>query len=201
MRAIALCVLGGLMLAGEARAQGGAQDAASVGDPAAGKTLAGQCRTCHGIDGVARIPIAPNIGGETAGYLSAQLHAFKEGKRVHEMMSVVSAALTDQQIADLAAWYGSITPVAALTAAPEDAPELCTGCHAADGISVLPEAPHLAGEAGVYILEQLKAFASGKRESEVMTPIAQDLSPEEMRAAADWYAAVEFTTVMPDEGG
>ena len=196
MRAIALSLLGGLALAGEARAQD-----AEAGDPAAGKALAGQCRTCHGIDGVARIPIAPNIGGETAAYLSAQLHAFKEGERVHEMMSVVSASLSEEQIADLAAWYASITPVAELTAPPEDAPELCTGCHAADGISVLPEAPHLAGEAGVYILEQLKAFASGKRESEVMTPIAQDLSPEEMRAAADWYAAVGFTTVMPNEGG
>ena len=196
MRAIALLLLGGLALAGEARAED-----AAAGDPTAGKALAGQCRTCHGIDGVARIPVAPNIGGETAEYLAAQLRAFKEGARVHEMMSVVAASLSDEQIADLAAWYASITPVAELTAAPEDAPELCSGCHAADGISVLPEAPHLAGEANVYILEQLKAFASGKRENEVMTPIAQDLSPEEMRAAADWYAAVGFSTVLPPEDG
>ena len=199
MRAIALLLLGGLALAGEARAQDAAADG-PAGDPAAGKALAGQCRTCHGIDGVARIPVAPNIGGEPADYLAAQLHAFREGARVHEMMTVVAASLSDGQIADLAAWYASITPMAELTAAAEDAPELCSGCHGADGISVIPEAPNLAGEANVYILEQLKAFASGKRENEVMTPIAQDLSPEEMRAAADWYAAVDFTTEVPGEG-
>ena len=198
MRALALLLLGGLALAGEARAQ---ESDPAAGDPLAGKALAGQCRTCHGIDGVAKIPVAPNIGGETAAYLADQLHAFRSGARVNEMMSVVASALSDQQIADLAAWYASITPVAELAASPGDAPELCSSCHGGDGISLIPEAPNLAGEANVYILEQLKAFASGERENEIMSPIAQDLSPEEMRAAADWYAAVDFSTEMPAEGG
>lgn len=77
-------------------------------DPAQGRKLARQCQTCHGIDGVAKIPIAPNLAGESQIYLETQLKAFRSGKREHEMMSVVAKSLTDQQISDLAAWYASI---------------------------------------------------------------------------------------------
>jgi cytochrome c553 len=81
---------------------------AQAGDAAAGKVAAGKCRTCHGIDGIARIPIAPHIAGESTIYLETQLKAFRSGKRVHEIMSVVAKNLTDEDIANLAAWYSSI---------------------------------------------------------------------------------------------
>ena len=77
-------------------------------DAAVGRTKAGACRTCHGIDGVARIPIAPHIAGESRIYLETQLKAFRSGKRQHEIMSVVAGQLSDEDIADLAAWYSSI---------------------------------------------------------------------------------------------
>jgi cytochrome c553 len=81
---------------------------ASAGDPQAGRQKANQCRTCHGIDGIAQIPIAPHLAGESEVYLETQLRAFRSGKREHEMMSVVAAGLSDEDIADLAAWYSSI---------------------------------------------------------------------------------------------
>ena len=84
MRPGVIIALGGLLLAGGAHAE-------TTGDAAAGKKLAGQCRTCHGLDGYAKIPIAPHIGGEPAEYLEAQLMAFKTGTREHEMMSVVAS--------------------------------------------------------------------------------------------------------------
>ncbi|OZB17055.1 MAG: cytochrome C554 [Marinobacter sp. 34-60-7] len=77
-------------------------------DPAEGRKLAAQCKTCHGLDGVAKIPIAPNLAGESQIYIENQLKAFRSGKREHEMMSVVAKGLTDSQISDLAAWYESI---------------------------------------------------------------------------------------------
>ena len=77
-------------------------------DAAAGKVKAGMCRTCHGIDGMARIPEAANIGGESAFYLERQLKAFRSGERKQEQMSIVAAGLSDQDIADLVAWYSSI---------------------------------------------------------------------------------------------
>ena len=82
--------------------------AAPAQDAAAGRQLAGQCQTCHGIDGIAKIPIAPNLAGESQIYLEKQLKAFRSGTREDEMMSVVAKNLTDEQISDLAAWYASI---------------------------------------------------------------------------------------------
>ncbi|MFO7529395.1 MAG: cytochrome c [Marinobacter sp.] len=82
--------------------------AALAADPAEGRKLAAQCKTCHGLDGIAKIPIAPNLAGESQIYIQNQLKAFRSGKREHEMMSVVAKNLTDQEIADLAAWYQSI---------------------------------------------------------------------------------------------
>ncbi|MBU2953480.1 c-type cytochrome [Marinobacter sp. F3R08] len=81
---------------------------AFAANPAEGRKLASQCKTCHGLDGIAKIPIAPNLAGESQIYIQNQLKAFRSGKREHEMMSVVARNLTDQQIADLAAWYQSI---------------------------------------------------------------------------------------------
>ncbi|MDF1607746.1 c-type cytochrome [Hoeflea sp. YIM 152468] len=183
--------LGGLLLAGTSLAQ----DTVG-GDPVAGKTIAGQCRTCHGLDGYAKIPIAPHIGGEPGSYIRNQLTAFRDGTRVHEMMSVVAKMLTDQQIADLAAWYSSHQATATLTADPSGAPEACTACHGVDGIAVVEDAPNLAGETNIYIDTQLKAFRLGKRSHEVMNAVAAEMSDAEIRAAADWYGSVRLDITM-----
>ena len=183
-------VLAGLWLAGAAIAQ--------EGDPEAGQALARQCQTCHGRDGIARIPIAPNIGGEPAAYLANQLAAFREGTRVHEMMSVVAKGLSDQDIADLAVWYAGWQPVATLSAPAADAPQPCMACHGADGISRAADVPHLAGESVIYLETQLKAFRSGRRTHAVMSDIAAGLSDADIRALAEWYAAVDFTVQPRD---
>lgn len=185
MRQAAILILGGLLLAGGVRAE-------VAGDRDAGRQLAGQCRTCHGLDGYAQIPIAPHIGGEPAGYLRAQLTAFRDGRREHEMMSIVARNLTDQQIADLAAWYAGHRVTAELTQDAAEAPALCSACHGEDGIHLVEDAPNLAGEANIYIDTQLKAFRIGKRSHEVMTAVAADLTDQEIRALADWYAAVRL---------
>jgi len=171
---------------------------ASAQDPEAGRKVAGMCRTCHGTDGYARIPIAPHIGGENAEYLGAQLAAFKSGERVHEMMSVVASGLSDQQILDVAAWYAAHDAVATLSADPDLAPETCVGCHGADGIAVIEDAPNLAGETNIYIDTQLKAFRTGKRSHEIMSQIVADMSDADIRAAADWYAAVGLQITGPE---
>lgn len=144
MKAAALILLGGLMLAGETHAE-------ILGDRDAGRTLAGQCRICHGLDGYAQIPIAPHIGGKPGIYIRKQLTAFRDGTRENEMMSIVTRLLTDQEIADLAAWHSGHKVTATLVADPADAPEACVACHGADGIHVLDEAPNLAGETNICI--------------------------------------------------
>jgi len=89
---------------------------ALAADPKAGRKKATACQTCHGIDGIAKIPIAPNIAGESQIYLETQLKAFRSGKRQQEMMSVVAGQLSDEDIADISAWYSSITITATLPA-------------------------------------------------------------------------------------
>ncbi len=167
---------------------------AAADDAAAGRKVANMCRTCHGVDGYAQIPIAPHIGGEPKAYLEAQLMAFKTGARAHEMMSIVAAGLSAQQISDVAAWYASHEVTATLPdgMSADDAPAACVACHGADGISVLLDAPNLAGEVNIYIDTQLKAFRNGKREHDVMSEVAAGLSDAEIREFADWYAMVEL---------
>ena len=189
MKVAATLALGGIILAGGAFAE--ATDVASA-DRMAGKALAGQCRTCHGLDGLARIPIAPHIGGEPVDYLVHQLTAFRDGQREHEMMSIVARSLSDDQIRDLAVWYSGHRIEATLSADPAAAPAACVDCHGADGLALIPDAPNLAGETNIYIDTQLKAFRSGKRVHEIMSPIAADLTDEEIREVADWYASVKI---------
>jgi cytochrome c553 len=77
-------------------------------DATAGRKKASACQTCHGYDGIAKIPIAPHIAGERQIYLENQLKAFRSGKREHEIMSVIAQQLSDEDIADLSAWYSAI---------------------------------------------------------------------------------------------
>ncbi len=182
-----LMVLGGILAA-----QIGVAEPA--GDAENGRKLARQCRTCHGINGYAKIPVAPHIGGEPAGYITRQLTAFRDGQRSHEMMSVVAAGLRDTDIADLAAWYASVPVTANLPEASviADAPQKCTGCHGAKGIATVPDAPNLAGESRVYLETQLKAFRAGKRRHPDMNRIADELDDMDIRKAAEWYSRIEF---------
>ena len=81
---------------------------ALAGDPAAGRQKAIQCQTCHGLDGLAKIPLAPNLAGQPEDYLIKSLTDYKIGARKNEMMSVVAPGLSEADIANLAAYYASI---------------------------------------------------------------------------------------------
>lgn len=82
--------------------------AQAAGDAKAGRKKAQMCSACHGIDGLSKIPIAPNIAGSPAMYLEKQLKAFRSEERKEENMNVVAKPLSDADIADLAAWYSGL---------------------------------------------------------------------------------------------
>lgn len=81
---------------------------ALAGDAQAGRQKALQCQTCHGMDGLAKIPAAPNLAGQPEDYLIKSLTDYKTGARKNEMMSVVAPSLSETDIADLAAYFNSI---------------------------------------------------------------------------------------------
>ena len=87
---------------------GAVSASAAAGDAAAGRKKAVQCATCHGLDGKAKLPEAPNLAGQSESYLVIALNDYKSGERKNEMMSLVAPTLADQDIADLAAYYSSL---------------------------------------------------------------------------------------------
>ncbi len=78
------------------------------GDAALGRKKAVQCQACHGLDGVAKIPEASNLAGQTDVYLVSALHAYKSGERKNDMMSTIAPMLSDEDIENLSAYYSAI---------------------------------------------------------------------------------------------
>ncbi|WP_019139841.1 c-type cytochrome [Noviherbaspirillum massiliense] len=77
-------------------------------DGQAGKSKATQCAACHGMDGMAKAPDAPNLAGQNEAYLVKALKDFKSGARKHEVMSMMARNLSDADIEQLAAYYNGI---------------------------------------------------------------------------------------------
>jgi cytochrome c553 len=75
--------------------------------------------------------------------------------------------------------------------------QACASCHGALGVSVLPNAPHLAGQPEIYLVEQLRLYRSGRRPHEVMGVVARTLSDRDIDDLAAWYAAIPFEVRPP----
>lgn len=180
----------------------------AAGDAAAGKEIAATCSGCHGADGKAVVPEYPNLAGQHASYLAKQLTAFRDGERVATLMSPMAAALTDQNILDLAAYYAEMTPI--LSVADEENLTLgqniyrggvtsaeiaaCIGCHGPSGKGN-PAAvyPVLSGQNKAYLAAQLKLFRSGERNNdpnEMMRALAHRLTDAEIEALANYSSAL-----------
>lgn len=70
--------------------------------------------------------------------------------------------------------------------------QACAVCHGQLGISVTPDAPHLAGQPAIYVATQLRAYRSGARKHEVMAVMARPLSDADIDNLAAWYAAIRI---------
>lgn len=81
---------------------------AAAQDVAAGARKAVACQTCHGLDGLSRLPEAPHLAGQPAPYLERALRAYRSGERRNEVMSIAAKSLSDQDARDLAAYYAAI---------------------------------------------------------------------------------------------
>jgi cytochrome c553 len=88
-------------------------NAMAAGDPAAGKTKSAACAACHGPDGNSVVPTYPKLAGQHAAYLEASIKAYKAGERTGGqtvVMKPMVQALSDQDIADLAAYFATQAP-------------------------------------------------------------------------------------------
>lgn len=80
----------------------------AAGDAAAGKAKSATCAACHGAEGISANDLWPNLAGQKPGYLTKQMKAFRDGDRKDPMMSPMSATLTDEDIANLTAYFSSL---------------------------------------------------------------------------------------------
>lgn len=85
-----------------------ASGAVTAADPAAGKAKSATCAGCHGAEGVSNNPLWPNLKGQKDAYLVKQLKAFRDGTRTDPMMAPMAKPLSDDDIANLAAYYSSL---------------------------------------------------------------------------------------------
>ena len=87
---------------------------AQAQDLRAGFEKSRQCANCHGADGIAVAANAPNLAGENATYVAAQLKAFRGGERRHHQMNLIASGLSDDDISDLALWFSKIIVTATI---------------------------------------------------------------------------------------
>ena len=187
---------------------------ASSGDAFRGSLIGRRCDRCHGHEGFSSSPSVPNLAAMDRLVIWKQLDDFRAGKRSSHVMQPIANSLSLQDSADVAAYYWMM-PIAP---DPEDdrafpqpmsdpKHEAVAGrlIHTGDGSRGLPPcqachgpigfvvgAPSLATQNGTYLLEQLEAFASGKRANDInlrMRSIASQLTKAERQALAESYGA------------
>ncbi|ULQ45154.1 cytochrome c4 [Flagellatimonas centrodinii] len=180
------------------------------GDVARGESKAATCGACHGPKGNSGNPEWPSLAGQGAPYLKTQLEAFRSGARKNVLMSSQAAGLSDQDIADLAAYYAAQTakPGVASEASVAVAQPLyragdaergipgCAGCHGPTGAGNPAAAyPHLAGQHATYTAAALRAYRSGERggshNGQMMVTIAKQLTDEEIEALASYLNGLQ----------
>jgi cytochrome c553 len=164
------------------------------GDPAAGKRKTVTCNACHGQSGFKSMP---KLGGQSAAYLVEALRAYKEDRRQHATMRDVAHALSERDIADLAAHYAAVPKVAGES--PQAGPagvERCAACHGADGAQpIAPEVALIAGQSAGYVDQTLKEYKSGLRPHALMQEQVRELGDAQIAELAAWYAAQKGLTV------
>ncbi|MGD9602890.1 MAG: cytochrome c [Gammaproteobacteria bacterium] len=168
-----------------------------------GKTKAMPCSACHGMDGNSTLnPEWPSLAGQHAGYMVAQLQAFKSGARKNPNMNGMAATLSDEDMADIAAYYAgqslkiaSIDPADTVAGArlyrggnAESGVPACMACHGPNGAGN-PGAnyPALRGQHAKYTALQLQAYKSGERATdpkEIMRSIAARMTAEEIESVS-----------------
>ena len=188
------------------------------GDAQAGAGKAAVCAACHGAQGVAIAPNFPNLAGQSASYLYAQLKEFHAGQRNDPVMTGQAAALSDADMRNLASYYASLAPKPAgqadansrgaqlyLAGDPTQGIPPCQGCHGPSGLGPQPHPssapqppwatyPHLRGQSSLYVAKELGDFKSGARagssHAKVMHGVARTLDDDDVQALSAYLSTL-----------
>lgn len=203
---LVLSPMWGLQLNAEDKAQSdnASDEVSSGGNIDAGKEKSVTCQACHGADGVGITPEFPNLAGQVPGHIADQLASYKSDdpdSRNNAVMLGMVQALTEQDMADLDAFYSSleVKPGFVSEADLEQATAggkiyrggyaemqvpACMSCHGPAGRGIPPLYPRVAGQSAQYLETQLQQFKSGERKHNMMNSVAFKLTPQQMRELA-----------------
>lgn len=185
------------------------------GSVEAGQQKAEMCIGCHGIPGYQNsfpeVHKVPKISGQSDKFIVSALAAYKKGDRKHPTMRGIAGSLSEQDMADLAAFYASHADKAAAetASAPSDVVKAllekgaCASCHGANFSKPIdPSYPKLGGQHADYLFVAMKAYTvegNGMvgRSNGIMGAVAKQFNPNEMRALAQYLSAqdTELKTV------
>ena len=179
------------------------------GDVQAGEKKIAMCIGCHGIHGYqASFPVVykvPKISGQTASYIVSALNAYKKGERRHPSMRAVATTLSDQDMADLAAYYqqhghkDNVTVPAQATQAPDQVAALvqkgaCTSCHGPNLNSpIVATYPKIAGQHQDYVLVALRSYQADThnvwgRNNAIMAGVAKQFTTQELKLLSKYVS-------------
>lgn len=192
---------------------GGATAQEVKGDIKAGQGKVDMCIGCHGIPGYQaafpEVHKVPKISGQSAAYIASALNAYKTGARKHPSMRGIADTLSDQDIADVAAYYSThgVDTAATLPEQPSRQPSAevgallqkgaCVSCHGANFAKPIdPSYPKIAGQHADYLFVALKAYKTEGnvpvgRSNGVMAPIVKQFSNAELKAMANYLQSLD----------
>lgn len=178
--------------------------APAAGDIEAGKAKSVPCAACHGADGNSVNPEWPSLAGQHAGYIIDSLNAYRNGTRDNVLMLGQVQPLSEQDQADLAAFFASQQPVPRVADPAlasrgerlyragnmETGVAACIACHGPNGRGNAPAGyPALAGQHAQYTADQLRQYRSEKRSSDanqMMRNITARMTDDEILAVASY---------------
>lgn len=184
--------------------------AQAAGDTAAGQAKSAICAACHGPQGISSIPLNANLAGQVPGYIAMQLNAFKSGERANVIMSGQAALLSEEDMADLDAYYASLPAAtnASLTDQDKELAEAgeaiyrggyaergiaaCMSCHGPSGHGIPKNYPRVSAQHMEYIENQLLAYKKGERVgyNGIMWNIAFGLSELQIKQLSAYMAGL-----------
>ncbi len=175
-------------------------------DLAKGEASFAVCAGCHAADGNSAIPGNPKLSKQHPEYLIKQLQEYKSGKRANAVMQGLAAALTEDDMRNIAYWVAS-KPIKPGFAKDKELVALgeriyrggvaergitaCAGCHSPNGAGIPAQYPRLGGQHAEYTATQLTYFRDGVRKNNlIMTQAAARLNDREIKALADYIAGL-----------
>ena len=201
-----ITVIGLTLASTVAMAADSAATNAYVGNADQGKAKSMTCAACHGADGNSAAADYPKLAGQHTTYLDSTLKAYRDGSRANAIMAGMATALSNEDIADLAAYYSEQTFSTGAVEAnlvargeqlyrfgdSEKGISACAACHGPTGAGVASaNFPSLKGQWAGYSEAQLTAFRDGLRANAMMNGVAKNMSDADIKAVASYVGGLQ----------